>query len=151
MKRKYFDGSSIQSEHLPQLDWEPFLSETQVRVLELPPTTLSPSDTYQYARHLRETGQAAEQIELRFWQQVTLPLATGAMTLLSLPFVFGPLRSASFGKRLGLGAMLGVGFYLVNQIVTNLGLLLGISAAVVALTPIVALILLTLLVLRRIR
>ncbi len=148
---KRFDGQSVQSQVLPELEWEPFLSETQVHVLELPPTALSPTDTLRYAQHLRETGQAAEQVELRFWQQASLPLATGAMTLLSLPFVFGGLRSASFGKRLALGAVLGVAYYLVSQIVANLGLLVGISAAVVALTPVLALVLLTLLVIRRIR
>ena len=149
--RKQFDGRTIHSQHLPQVDWDPFLSETQVRALELPPTSLSPTDIYQYARHLRETGQAAGQIELRFWQQAALPLATGAMTLLALPFVFGPLRAASFGKRLALGGILGVGFYLLNQIAANLGLLLGVSAPLVALAPSLALVLLTLLVLRRIR
>ncbi len=151
VQRKRFDGQRVQDEHLRKLDWKPFLSETQVRVLELPATTLSPLDTYQYARHLRDTGQAAEHAELRFWQQATLPLTTGAMTLLSLPFVFGALRSASFGKRLALGAVLGVGFHLVNQIAANLGLLLGISAPLIALTPILALFLLVLLVMRRIR
>ncbi len=151
VERKLLDGPTIRSQHLPEADWEPFLSKTQVRVLELPPTTLSPLDIYQYARHLRETGQAAEHMELRFWQQATLPLATGAMTLLSLPFVFGGLRSASFGKRLALGSVLGVGFYLVNQIVANLGLLVGVSAPLIALTPILALFLLILLVMRRIR
>ncbi len=149
--RKQLDGPAIQSQHLPQVDWDPFLSETQVRVLELPPTSLSPTDIYQYARHLRKTGQAAGQIELRFWQQAALPLTTGAMTLLALPFVFGPLRAASFGKRLALGAVFGVGFYLLNQIVANLGLLIGISAPVVVVAPILALILLTVLILRRIR
>ncbi len=151
VKRKQFDGPKIRNEHLSELDWEPFLSDTQVRVLELPPQSLSPSDLYQYAQHLQETGQAAEQVELRFWQQAFLPISTGVMALLSLPFLFGPLRSASFGTRLALGGMLGVGFYLLNQIVANLGLLMGISAPLVAGAPILVLLLGTLLVLRQVR
>jgi len=147
--RKTIGPGHIRNEHLDRLVWESFLAKRQMRALRLPATSLSPTDLYQYLRHLRSTGQMADRIELKFWQRVLLPFHTVAMGLFSLPFVFGPLRSASFGKRLTAGAVVGVAFLLLNQIVTNLGLLVNLSAPLVAAIPITLVLLVTAVMMRR--
>jgi lipopolysaccharide export system permease protein len=58
------------------------------------------------------------------------------MILLSLPFAFGPPRIVSAGKRVVLALASGIGFYIVNQIVANLGLILKLSAPLTSLLPI---------------
>lgn len=147
--RKTIDPRQLRNEHLDSLVWESFLAKKQIRALELPPQSLSPTDLYQYVRHLRRTGQVADRVELTFWQQVLLPLNTLAMGLFSLPFVFGPLRSASFGKRLTMGAVVGVALLLVNQIITNLGLVVGLSAPLISAIPIALVLLITAVMMRR--
>jgi len=147
--RKTIDPEQIRNERMDSLVWESFLAKKQIRALELPATSLSPTDLYQYVRYLRRTGQVADRIELTFWQQVLLPLYTVAMGLFSLPFVFGPLRSASFGKRLTTGAVVGVALVLLNQIVTNLGLVVGLSAPLIATIPIALVVLITAVLMRR--
>jgi lipopolysaccharide export system permease protein len=105
--------------------------------LELPPDSLSPSDLYQYIQALRQRGQNADTYVLALWQKLAVPLTTGAMVLLSLPFVFGPPRGTT-GLRITVGAMVGIGFYLANQIIGYVGLLLEFHPTITTLAPVAA-------------
>jgi lipopolysaccharide export system permease protein len=136
---KELNKNHITSRQLPELNWTPFLSVGQSKVLELPASTLSPSNLYQYIQYLRVAGQNADRFNQVFWEKVILPFDTGAMMLLSLPFVLGgTLRSTGYGLRLVLGVATGISFFVLDQIVANLGLLLGLSAPVIASIPFVA-------------
>jgi lipopolysaccharide export system permease protein len=134
LKRREQD--TLVTERLPKLRWRSLLTAEQIRLLELPPNAMSPSQSYRYVRYLQSTGQEADRYELALWQKLTLPLTTGAMILLSLPFAFGPPRIVSAGKRVVLALASGIGFYIVNQIVANLGLILKLSAPLTSLLPI---------------
>lgn len=139
VSHKELNKSSISSQQLSEMIWTPFLTVSQSRVLELPASTLSPSNLYQYIQYLRVAGQNADRFNQVFWKKVMLPLNTGAMVLLSLPFVLGgTLRSTGYGLRLVLGVATGISFFVLDQIVANLGLLLGLSAPVMASIPFVA-------------
>ena len=118
--------------------WEGFLTPEQIRILALPSETLSPLDLYHYVNYLHDSGQSADRYELALWQKISLPLATLAMVLLSVPFAFGSLRGVSVGKRLILGSMAGLAFYLINQILANLGLLMGLNMALTVMMPVIA-------------
>jgi lipopolysaccharide export system permease protein len=151
VQQKILEESGIQSRRLPHLTWEPFLSKRQVQVLELPAPVLSPSDLYHYSRYLGETGQEAARVELIFWQKTTLPLAVGAMLVLGLSFIFGSAPGFSVGRRLALGTLAGIAFHLLNQIVANLGLLVGLSPALIVAVPLSVAVLFALYMMRRAR
>jgi len=136
IQKKVIETEGISTQHLPSLKIESFFSEDQVSVLELPPESLAPSDLYLYIKALQERGQNPDNYSLALWQKVVMPLATGAMVLLSLPFVFGPPRGMTVGLRITLGAMVGIAFYLANQIIGYLGLLLEFPAPLTTLTPV---------------
>jgi lipopolysaccharide export system permease protein len=57
------------------------------------------------------------------------------VTLLALPFVFGPLRTTGAGTRTVIGAMLGIVFFLITRTVENGGQLFGLNPALVAWLP----------------
>jgi lipopolysaccharide export system permease protein len=135
VQKKTIEEQGISSQHIPNLTIDSFFSKEQVSVLELPPESLAPSDLYVYGKALQDRGQNADHYFLALWQKLAMPLTTGAMVLLSLPFVFGPPRSMTVGLRITLGAMVGIAFYLANQIFGYLGLLLEFPAPVTALTP----------------
>ena len=134
--KKVIEEQKITTYRLQSLTLDSFLSAEQVSILELPPESLSPSDLYLYIKALRARGQNASHHNLALWQKLVLPLATGAMVLLSLPFVFGPPRGLTVGFRITLGAMVGIGFYLVNQVIGYVGLLLDIHPSITTLTPV---------------
>jgi len=103
---------------------------------EFPPETLSPSDLYQYVQLMQERGENADQFRLVFWQKVTIPLATGAMVLLSLTFVFGPTRGNTAGFRIMVGSLVGIVVHFLNQILGHLGILFSLNLALSTMVPV---------------
>ena len=57
------------------------------------------------------------------------------VTLLALPFVFGPLRSSGAGTRTVIGAMLGVVFFLISRTIENGGQLFAFNPVLVGWLP----------------
>lgn len=134
---KTLSESGIQTTRHAVLSWQPFLTPQQVGLLVLPPQSLSFTELFAYIRYLHATGQATIRYELALWQNATQPLAAGAMVMLAIPFAFGLLRVASAGKRIMLGAVVGIAYHLATQVVARAGLLLGLEPAVTTLGPVV--------------
>ena len=128
----------ITIKNYPTITQDNLLSPEQIGILILPPDSLSPLDLYQYAQYLKEHGQNADRHDLALWKKASMPAATGAMIVMAIPFVFGPLRVVSAGWRIMVGAMVGITFHLSNQIVGNIGLLFELSPAVTTMTPVAA-------------
>jgi lipopolysaccharide export system permease protein len=139
VRQKIFDGKELITTSYPNRAWDAFLTKEQIRLLEPPIDSLSPSDLYYYIHYLRNSKQQTEPYELALWQKLIMPFSTGVMILLSIPFVFGLPRVNSLGQRILLGSIVGIAFYLLNQIFMNLGVLLDLSAPVAVLTPVVIL------------
>ena len=57
------------------------------------------------------------------------------VTLLALPFVFGPLRTTGAGTRTVVGVMLGVVFFLITRTIENGGQLFNFNPALVGWLP----------------
>jgi lipopolysaccharide export system permease protein len=135
--RKTFTDRGITTTHMASLTLDSFLSSDQVEVLEIPADSLSSTDLYRYAGAMRESGQNADRYALALWRKLGIPLTTGAMVLLSLPFVFGSTRSVAAGKRIMMGSFVGIVFYFGDQVIVNIGLLLRLSPIIIAMTPVI--------------
>ena len=123
------------------LDWTPFLTTRQLKLLALPPETMPPLALYAYVRQLKDEHQEALTYEQTFWSMMAVPLSLVGMTLIAGPFVFGLQRSGSTGRQLVIGALLGMVFLIIQDITGYLGLLLALSPALSALTPSILLLL----------
>jgi lipopolysaccharide export system permease protein len=148
--RKTFSEQGIVTEHLPELILNSFLSIDQFDMLELPADSLSSVDLYEYIEAMRESGQNADRYELALWRKLSVPLTTGAMVLLSLPFIFGSTRIVTAGKRIMIGSFVGIVFYFGDQLVVHLGLLLSLAPAITAMTPVILISGISLLQLRKV-
>jgi lipopolysaccharide export system permease protein len=131
---KVFSDRNVQTSHIDSMSWEPFLDSEQMSTLNRPAESLSPLDLYRYVSYLRDTGQQSDAYELALWRKFGGGLVTIAMILLSVPFVFGSVRSG-IANRLVLAGITGICVYLLDQIVANAGLLLDLSFPLVALAP----------------
>lgn len=132
---KTFTADTPVTTRRANMAWQTFLTPTQVRLLEKPAESLSPVQLYDYVNYLRSTGQSSGVYAVMLWQKLGLPLTTAAMILLAVPFSIGAPRSAGIGSRIVLGAAMGLGVYLADQIVVNVGLLLDLSPPLIALGP----------------
>ena len=132
--KKTINEESVISQRFYSLSWKPFLNPDQVSTLTKPAESLSLTDLYRYVRYLHTTGQQEQAYSLVLWRKLGGGLTTIAMVLLSVPFVFGSIRSG-IGNRLVLAGVTGIAVYLLDQIIANAGLLLDLSPALVALVP----------------
>ena len=81
----------------------------------------------QHMDYLEEIGLDSGQYKYAFWGRFMTPFAALVMLFISVPFVFGSLRSVSAGQRVFIGMLVGFGFYLVSQVVTQMGQVFGFN------------------------
>ena len=149
VSRKVIDGDIIFDEPIEQYHLERFLTPDQLQVFNLPPDSLSLSDLHGYAKGLKARGQNAAAYDHAYWHNICQPVTTSVMVLLSLTFIFGSIRVRSAGKRIAVGVIVGIMFYLLNQILGHLGLQYGLPPVLTTLPPVMLILLFALRQLRR--
>lgn len=150
VEQKIISGDIITHQQLADYRLNAFLSRDQMQILKLPPDSLALTDLYAYIRSLKKRQQNVEAHDLAFWQKICQPITTSIMVLLSLTFIFGPTRMKSAGRRIAGGVLVGTLFYLTNQILGHLGLLLNIPPMLTTLTPVALILFVALRLLRRV-
>ncbi len=143
IQKKTIDGPRVSEETISSLVWDSPLNREEMRLLTLPASSLAPSDLFRYIEILERKNQNVLRYELAFWEKIFMPLKTGLMILVALPFAFGPLRSATTGKRMMLGGLVGIGYYLTTEILEHVGILLGASAFLTITIPFLGIVLAT--------
>lgn len=88
-----------------------------------------------YIDHLRRNSLGTASYEIGYWSRIARLFAVIVVTLLALPFVFGPLRTTGAGTRTVIGVLLGVVFFLITRTVENGGQLFGLNPALVGWLP----------------
>jgi lipopolysaccharide export system permease protein len=141
IQKKVINGFRVSEETLSSLAWDSPFNREEMRLLTLPASSLAPSDLFRYIGILQRKNQNVLRYELAFWGKIFMPLKTGLMILVALPFAFGPLRSASAGKRIMLGGLVGIGYFLTTEILEHLGILLGASAFLTTIIPFLGIVL----------
>ena len=99
------------------------------------PDLLTLRGLHSYIDHLRRNSLDTESYEIGFWSRIARLFAVVVVTLLALPFVFGPLRTTGAGTRTVIGVMLGVIFFLITRTIENGGQLFGLNPALVGWAP----------------
>lgn len=138
----------ISTTHADSLNWSSFLNPEDILTLTKPPESLSPLELVRHVEFLRSTGQDADSYALALWRKVGSALMTIAMLLLSIPFVFGSIRTG-LSSKLVFATLIGITVYLLDQIIANAGLILRFNPALIALAPGLMMIILANLWLRR--
>lgn len=115
--------------------WKNLLSAEQASVLMLPLQALAPHDLLRTIKNLKRNQLDTHSYEIVLWQQISILPGLLAMALLSLPFLLGSVRSVSAGQRAMIGGLIGIGFYLAQQLSGHLAGILGMNPAMVILTP----------------
>ena len=104
-----------------------------------------------YIDHLRRNSLETAVYEIGYWSRIARLFAVIVVTLLALPFVFGPLRTTGAGTRTVIGVLLGVVFFLITGTVEKGGQLFGLNPALVGWLPTAAIALCTLIAISRTR
>ncbi len=129
-----FENNQISAIRHNTLNWASFVSPEDIATLTKPPESLSPLELFRHVEFLRSTGQDADSYALALWRKIGSVLMTIAMLLLSIPFVFGSIRSG-LSNKLVFASLIGIAVYLLDQIIANTGLILQLNPALIALAP----------------
>lgn len=125
----------VREEKAGTLHWPGLLTPKQVETLIVPVEALTPSELFRYIRYLSDNQLNTHRYRIIFWQQLSVPVALLAMSVLSLPLLIGSVRHIPAGQRIMIGAAIGMGFYLLQQITGNLAGLLGLPPHLTIMAP----------------
>jgi len=118
-----------------RLPWRFSLAPAVVSMVAIAPERLTLPELARYIVEMRETTQSADRYVEAFWRRVAYPLAAMAMVMIALPLVLSPRPRVSAGRRIMIGAGVGLGFYLGNQLASHVGTVYGVPPVVAALAP----------------
>jgi len=149
IQKQVIHGFNVSQEHLVSLEWDSPLKQKEVRLLTLPASSLAPSELFQYIEVLKRKKQNSLRYELSFWDKLLMPLNTGLMILVAIPFVLGPLRMSTAGKRVFIGSLAGLAYYLMTEIFKHVGILFGGAPFLTTVAPFLILSVVTLMLWRR--
>ncbi len=114
-------------------------------------SSLSARGLLSYIDYLDRNNLDSRNYKAELWYRASRTTAVLVMPVLALAFVFGSLRSGSAGGRLLIGVVIGLGYYLASEMLSNSGQVFSLNPAVVAWLPTIVLIALTWGALSRVR
>jgi len=130
-----FENEQVFETPMDRLLWNSLLSAKHAAVLMLPLEALAPDDLINTISTLRKNQIDTHQYEIVLWQQVSLLPSILAMALMSLPLLLGSVRHVSASQRALVGGLIGIGFYLMQQLSGHLAGILGLNPALLILAP----------------
>ena len=101
--------------------WPTEITAEMVSVALLKPERMATFDLFRYMQHLNANGQSAQRYEIEFWKKVFYPLACLVMVVLALPFAYLHFRTSGITAYVFGGVMIGISFFLVNNVFGYMG------------------------------
>lgn len=120
---------------LPGYRWPTDITPEMVSVALLKPDRMSTIDLFQYIQHLDANGQTSQRYEIEFWRKVFYPLSCLVMVVLALPFAYLHFRSGSVTTYVFGGVLIGISFFLLNNVFGYAGNLQNWSPWLTAAAP----------------
>ena len=130
------DSAKVSSQ--PTWTWISVLQPSILTVYQVAPERLALSTLYDNIRVLGTNAQKTSRFEIAFWSKVLYPVAVLVMMLLALPFAQFQRRAGGVGFRIFAGTMLGLAFWLIQQLFSYLGVLNDWAPLFSAAFPLVA-------------
>ena len=101
--------------------WPTEITQEMVSVAVLKPERMGTLDLFNYIRHIESNGQTAKRYEIEFWKKVFYPLSCLVMVILALPFAYLHFRSGGIASYVFAGVMIGISFFLLNNVFGYVG------------------------------
>ena len=132
---KAVEAARISRSTLETFRWGNNISAEMVSVALLKPERMATIDLFNYVRHLDANGQTAQRYEIEFWKKVFYPLSCLVMVMLALPFAYLHFRSGGIAGYVFAGVMIGISFFLLNNVFGYIGNLRSWQPWLAAATP----------------
>ncbi|NLC37151.1 MAG: LPS export ABC transporter permease LptG [Alcaligenaceae bacterium] len=101
----------------------------------LTPERMSILDLADYIRYLSDNNLQTDRQVVALWRKVAYPFTLFVMMTIAAPIAFMQTRKGGVGSKVFIGILLGVGFFMGNQLALNVGMLSRWAPWVTALVP----------------
>ena len=129
--------------------WQTELTPEILTLNILPADALSAGALSNHIDYLDERKADTAKYRLAFWEKALQPLSILGLVLVGIGFVFGPLRQSTVGFRVFVGALFGISFKLISDILGPLSIVFEMPPMLAILAPIVVCFAIGLILLRK--
>jgi len=123
--RTEFGANNARVVEQAEMEWRGTLSPDVLRLFVLEANALSSAGLWRLIGYLDDNNLDSRTYALTLARKLVAPLTVMAMMLFAIPFVLGPLRNTGAGQRLFIGVLVGLVFYVINEVSANTGQLYG--------------------------
>lgn len=136
VRRSTFEARRVQTSRSERERWDSSISPEVLSLGSTRPRYLASSELSARIDYMRRNGIDPGPFETAYWARWFYPIDVLVLCMAALPFAFGTLRSGGFGKRLFVGVVFGVGYFLLQQLSGNLAEVYAIDRRLAgAITP----------------
>lgn len=135
VKVKHILPTQVTSIFKEEQNWQGNLTPEKLKAVGTQASSMSLSVLQDYIDYLESNNQDTSAYELAFIRKLYLPINMMVMVVLSLSFVFGSPRHTTMGTRMLSGMLLGFGFYILNEVSSNLSIVYHIPVWIAAVMP----------------
>jgi lipopolysaccharide export system permease protein len=130
-----FDKDRVEGETVGEATMRSTVNPEFLGLAATDPQLLTLRGLAAYIDHLRRNSLETAPYEIGYWSRIARLFAVVVVTLLALPFVFGPLRTTGAGTRTVIGVLLGVVFFLITGTIEKGGQLFDLNPVLVGWLP----------------
>ncbi len=130
-----FEQDRVSTRRQAMMTWPSLLTPELIDIVAMKPEHMSIRDIRQFVAYLEDNELYSEQYRYAFWGRFITPLSALVMLFISVPFVFGSLRSVGSGQRIFIGTLAGFGFYLASQVAGQMGQVYGLNPLAITIAP----------------
>jgi lipopolysaccharide export system permease protein len=120
LSRTHFGARTATMDVAASAPWPSTLRPEVVVAGIAPPRYQSAAMLASNIDYMRGNGVDAFDYQSAYWARWFYPLNVLALCLAAMPFAFGQLRSGGFGKRLFIGIVFGLVYFVLQKLATNL-------------------------------
>jgi len=106
---------------MKELIWKSNISIEMVSGSILKPERMSALNLFRYMKHLDSNKQSSQSYEIEFWKKIFYPISCLVMMALALPYAYLNSRNGSIVIHVFSGVLLGISYFLLNNIFGYMG------------------------------
>ncbi len=120
VERTTFGPTSVERSKIAEERWDSRLDEAALAASVTKPRNMGSLELRDSIEYRKRNALDAGDFEEIYWGRWFYPFNVLALCLAAIPFAFGTLRSGGYGKRLFLGIVFALGFYMLQQMFSQL-------------------------------
>ena len=132
---KVTDGPLMVVQNLPERTIETTLTAERLVARILTPERMSMIALRDYIEYLNKNQLQSDRQVVAVWRKLAYPFTLIVMLTIAAPISFMQTRRGGVGAKVFIGILMGTGFFMINQLALNVGLLYKWPPVVTALLP----------------